>query len=67
MVFGCGLGPAHCAINVRDTCVYNLHVDILGAKNAGMDQVFVNHIGEKHSEDIFREVHSLEELRPIFS
>ena len=45
----------------------NLQVDIAGARNAGMDQVFVNHIHEKHDEEVFCEVHSLEELRPIFS
>ena len=41
-------------------------VDILGAKNAGMDQVFVNHLKLPVEEDATYVVHSLKELEKIF-
>lgn len=44
----------------------SLDVDILGAINAGIDQVYVNHLGIKpHIQPTFM-VHSLEELKTIF-
>lgn len=44
----------------------NLEVDIIGAKNAGMDQVFVNHIQEKTELKPTFTVYSLKELESIF-
>jgi putative hydrolase of the HAD superfamily len=41
-------------------------VDILGAKNAGMDQVFVNHLKIVTEEKSTYTVHSLKELENIF-
>jgi len=41
-------------------------VDILGAKNAGMDQVFVNHLRISIEEQPTYTVHSLKELETIF-
>ncbi len=45
----------------------NIEVDIAGAKNAGMDQVFVNHIDAETSISPTYTVRSLHELDPIFS
>lgn len=44
----------------------NIEVDIVGAKNAGMDQVFVNHIDDKHSEESTYTVYSLKEMETLF-
>ncbi len=44
----------------------NLQVDILGAKNAGIDQVYFNPEGLKHRETITFEIGSLQELLQIF-
>ena len=43
----------------------NLHADILGAKNAGMDSVFVNHINGETSDDPTYTIHHLKELESI--
>ena len=43
----------------------SLEADILGAKNAGIDQVFFNPFGEDHSHDITFEITSLKELLTI--
>jgi putative hydrolase of the HAD superfamily len=50
------------SIMIGDT----LEVDILGAKNAGMDQVFVNHLKIVSEENPTYMVHSLQELEDIF-
>jgi putative hydrolase of the HAD superfamily len=52
----------HESIMIGDTP----EVDILGAKNAGMDQVFVNHLKVPVEEDATFVVHSLKELEKIF-
>lgn len=43
----------------------NLEADIMGAKKAGMGQVFYNPDGTKHSEDVQHEVKSLVEILDI--
>lgn len=50
------------SIMIGDT----IEVDILGAKNAGMDQVFVNHLKITTGEKPTYTVHSLKELENIF-
>lgn len=50
------------SIMIGDT----IEVDIIGAKNAGMDQVFVNHINIQTEEKPTYTVHSLKELENIF-
>jgi putative hydrolase of the HAD superfamily len=52
----------HESIMIGDTP----EVDILGAKNAGMDQVFVNHLKITVEEPATYTVHSLKELENIF-
>lgn len=44
----------------------HLEADILGAKNAGMDQVFVNHIRQTPSFTPTYTVYGLEEMKEIF-
>jgi putative hydrolase of the HAD superfamily len=44
----------------------SLEVDILGAKNAGMDQVYVNHLNIEPAFKPTYMVHSLKELESIF-
>lgn len=44
----------------------NIEVDIQGAMNAGIDQVFVNHLGQKPALQPTYTVHSLKELEGIF-
>ena len=43
----------------------SLHADILGAKNAGMDSVFVNHIHGETNADPTYMIHHLRELQSI--
>lgn len=43
----------------------DLNVDVLGAKNIGMDQIYFNPQNIKHSEDITLEINSLKELQEI--
>lgn len=45
----------------------NMEVDILGAKNAGIDQVYVNHINDEKPEGPTFTVFSLKELEAIFT
>lgn len=52
----------HESIMIGDTW----EVDILGARNAGMDQVFVNHIKAIIEDKPTYTVHSLKELEEIF-
>lgn len=44
----------------------NIEVDILGARNAGMDQVFVNHLSDEPSAESTYTVYSLKQLEAIF-
>jgi putative hydrolase of the HAD superfamily len=43
----------------------NLNTDILGARNAGIDQVYFNPHQKKHSETVTHEIQSLLELKTI--
>ncbi len=43
----------------------NLNADILGAKNAGMDSIFVNHINAGTNDDPTYTIHHLKELESI--
>lgn len=43
----------------------NLNADILGAKNAGMDSIFVNYINVENSDDPTYTIHHLKELESI--
>jgi putative hydrolase of the HAD superfamily len=52
----------HESIMIGDT----IDVDILGARNAGMDQVFVNHLKIMVEDKPTYTVHSLKELEDIF-
>ena len=56
-----------CAL--KDECIMigdNVDVDIVGAINAGIDQVYVNHLGIEPSVKPTYMVHSLKELEEIF-
>ncbi len=44
----------------------NVEVDIMGAHNAGLDQVFVNHVNEQPEFSATYTVYSLKELQDIF-
>lgn len=44
----------------------DLNVDVIGARNAGMDQVFFNREGIKHEEKVTFEIGGLKELLSIF-
>ena len=44
----------------------SIEVDIVGAMNAGMDQVYVNHTGQPAAIKPTYEVRSLKELETIF-
>jgi len=61
----------HCVSNINSVecdCLMigdDLEVDILGARAAGIDQVFVNFEAIKHNEEITFEVFSLIELKKI--
>jgi len=44
----------------------SIEVDIQGGINAGIDQVYVNHIGVESSIHPTYTVHSLQELKDIF-
>jgi len=43
----------------------NLNADILGAKNAGMDSIFVNHVNADCNQDPTYIIHHLKELKTI--
>jgi putative hydrolase of the HAD superfamily len=43
----------------------DLEVDIIGARNAGIDQVYFNPEGMPHGEEVSYEISSLAELKDI--
>ncbi len=45
----------------------NLEADMLGARNAGMDQVYFNPEARPHGEKVTYEIRSLSDLIPIFT
>ncbi len=54
----------------RSESVYigdNLEADMLGARNAGLDQVYFNPEARPHEEKLTFEIRSLSELLPIFT
>jgi len=57
----CGAVPSEC-IMIGDS----IEVDILGAMNAGIDQVYVNHVGIEPAIRPTYTVNSLKELEEIF-
>ena len=57
----CGTTPDQC-IMIGD----NIEVDIIGAMNAGIDQVYVNHLGIDPAITPTYTVNSLKELEKIF-
>ncbi len=44
----------------------DLAVDVVGARNVGMDQVYFNTEGKRHKEEVTFEIKSLKELMDIF-
>ena len=44
----------------------DLAIDIIGARNVGMDGVYFNADGKTHSEEVTYEIRSLKELIQIF-
>ena len=56
-----------CATQCCDSIMIgdNLDADILGAMNAGMDTIFVNHIGEQTELQPTYTIHHLKELENI--
>ncbi len=53
---------AHESIMIGD----DLHADILGARNAGLDQLFINRHKQLHTEMITHEIECLSELKGLF-
>lgn len=50
---------------IKEECLMvgdDLEVDIMGARNAGVDQVYFNRDGLKHMEEVSYEIRSLKEL-----
>lgn len=44
----------------------NLDADIIGAKNAGLDSIYVNHLNKEVSQDANYTIFHLKELEEIF-
>ncbi len=65
-IFDYALAKTNAAIGESIMIGDSLEVDIQGAMNAGMDQVFVNHINETPSIKPTYTVYSLKELENIF-
>ncbi len=64
-IFDFAINKVGCAFEEAIMIGDDLKVDIIGAKNVGMDQIFVNYNMEKHEEDITYEVNSLKEIQSI--
>jgi len=58
VVNGCGANKKECLV-IGD----NLEVDILGAKDYGLDQIYFNPEQTPHKEVVFKEITSLAELK----
>jgi putative hydrolase of the HAD superfamily len=65
-IFDYALAKTHAALDESIMIGDSLEVDIQGAMNAGMDQVFVNHIKETAAIQPTYTVYSLKELEQIF-
>lgn len=64
-IFEYAIAKAKCRMEESIMIGDNLNADILGAKNAGMDSVFVNHINAETNETPTYTVHHLKELESI--
>lgn len=65
-IFDYALSKTKAALNESIMIGDTIEVDIVGARNAGMDQVFVNHLKLTTEEKPTYTVHSLKELETIF-
>ncbi|MEO6844912.1 MAG: YjjG family noncanonical pyrimidine nucleotidase [Ginsengibacter sp.] len=64
-IFEYAIAKAKCRMDESIMIGDNLNADILGAKNAGMDSVFVNHINAETNEAPTYTIHHLKELESI--
>jgi len=64
-IFEYAIAKAKCSMEESIMIGDNLNADILGAKNAGMDSVFVNHINGENNEVPTYTIHHLKELESI--
>jgi putative hydrolase of the HAD superfamily len=64
-IFLFALSKAKAKINESLMIGDDLRVDIMGAKSAGIDQVFVNYNNINHNNEITYEVNSLKELEDL--
>ena len=64
-IFEYAIAKAKCSMKESIMIGDNLNADILGAKNAGMDSVFVNHINAEANEAPTYTIHHLKELESI--
>ena len=64
-IFEFALDKAGANVGERMMIGDDLRVDILGAKGAAIDQVFVNYKSVPHSEEITFEVNELKEIEGI--
>src|SRR6185312_4816445 len=64
-IFEYAIAKAKCSMKESIMIGDNLNADILGAKNAGMDSVFVNHINAEANETPTYTIHHLRELESI--
>src|SRR6185312_12538902 len=64
-IFEYAIAKAKCSMKESIMIGDNLNADILGAKNAGMDSVFVNHINAEANEAPTYTIHHLKGLESI--
>lgn len=64
-IFDFAIGKAGCCYNESIMIGDNLDADILGAMNAGMDTIFVNHINEETTLKPTYTIYQLKELEDI--
>lgn len=64
-IFEYAIAKAKCKMEESIMIGDSLNADILGAKNAGMDSVFVNHINAEADETPTYTIHHLKELESI--
>jgi putative hydrolase of the HAD superfamily len=65
-IFHFAMDKAGCSANESIIIGDDLEVDIVGARNIGMDGVYFNADGEGHNEEVTFEIRSLKELMNIF-
>lgn len=64
-IFGIALEKAHAVVSESLMIGDDLEIDILGAKNIGMDQVYANYSKVPHNYNITFEVYNIYELQGI--